>query len=276
MIAISAAWLDPLRERPIFEAYPLLTPLLPRLQETHDVLMRFEQRGTAGPVEANIRQLTAALLELDGAHDRVARGIHAVLTGLADLSEDASSQAVLLDVRDDLLPSGLRETQRTYLEQSGNLRRVREHVLTARLDVLRTVPLPAGDTLADAVAGWAEIGLEFERLDAQRRELQRSLQQVEPAVSLLEVRIAWVRLANAVLAAAELERLPVDAQTRLLGPLREAEGKADRLLARRRAAPVLDLDDEDPAEPAQADAVFKDDLRVLEDTVDAVADLERV
>lgn len=236
MIAISAAWLDPNRDRPLFEGHALLAPLLPRLEETHELLVRFVQRDATGPVQASIRELTSAFVELDGAHDRLARGIHAVLTGLAELSEDASSRAVLLDLRDELLPTGLREIQRSYLEQSGNLRRIREHVMSTRRDLLRTIPLPAGDTLADAVEAWGDTGLEFERLDARRRELQRERDLVPPAISHIEVRHAWVRLANAVVAAADLEGLPGATLSRLLGPLREAEAKADRLAARRRPA----------------------------------------
>src|SRR5690606_28863513 len=95
-----------------------------------------------------------------------------------------------------------------YLEQSGNLRRVREHVLTARRDVLRTIPLPAGDSLAEAVDAWADTGLQFESLDARRRELQRDREEVVPAISHVDVRHAWGRLATAVIAAAELEGLP--------------------------------------------------------------------
>lgn len=245
MIAISAAWLDPARERPLFEDHALLAPLLPRLQEVHGQLVSFEQRKAAAPIQANIRDLTTALVELDATHDRLARGIYGLLTSLAELSEDTSSRAVLLDVRDDLLPAGLREVQRTYLEQSGNLRRVREHVLTARRDVLRTIPLPAGDTLADAVEAWADTGLQFESLDARRRELQRDRDEVVPAIPHVEVRHAWGRLANAVIAAADLEGLPRAALARLLGPLQDAEGKADRAATRRRSTP-----EEEYEEPA--------------------------
>jgi len=171
------------------------------------------------------------LNELDGHHDRIARGIYGLLTALAELSNDVSTRDTLLQLRDELLPLGLREIQRTYLEQSGNLQRVHDHVLPRSTVLLQTVPLPEGGTLADLVAGWAELGPEFDRLDSSRRSLRRELEAMVPTGTLIDARGEWIRLVNAMLAGADLEPLsPVD-EARVFDPMREAEAKSRSVTA---------------------------------------------
>jgi len=229
MVHLSAAWLDPKRERPLLESHLLLAGLIASLETAHSALLVFDVSSPEmGEKEQQIVNLAAALTKLDRDHDRIARGFYKLLDGLAELSNDSASRFALLELRDALLPLGLREAQRSYLEQSENLHRIREQVLPKFADLLRTIPLPEGDNLGHAVERWTLLGIGFDRVDSDRRKLQRELDALVPSGNLNEARLAWVRTVNAMLVNAVLAPVNQSEDRRLFDALREAEAKADR------------------------------------------------
>jgi len=226
MLALSGPWLNPDGELALLQSHPLNVAVIPLLERAHNDLLRFDVSNARTEVELRIADLTARLTRVDADHDRLARGIHGLLTSLAELSDEPDDRELLLSTRDALLPLGLRETQRTYLEQTGNLERVRQHVLPRAVPILRTVSLAGGRTLEDAVLGWSSLGGEFETLGHSRRTLQAELDALTPEGNVQQARNVWIRVVNAMLSNVNLVPMSPADEDRLFGPLREAEDKA--------------------------------------------------
>nr|MCU0685328.1 hypothetical protein [Polyangiaceae bacterium] len=87
MLALSAGWTDPQRERAALEA-SVAAPLLPKLDEAHAELASSAEPAAEEEAERELADLQAQEADLDRTHDRKVRGTYYVLTGLSELADD--------------------------------------------------------------------------------------------------------------------------------------------------------------------------------------------
>ena len=154
MLALSASWTDPERERPALEA-SVAAPLLPKLDAAHEGLVATAQPAAVSEAERELSELQAKEAEVDRVHDRKLRGTYYLLTGLAELADDPGVADSRLALRDALFPAGLAATQRTYLEEAGDveaLPRRLDDELAPRLDEAFVTPLRLAEAKADRKA----------------------------------------------------------------------------------------------------------------------------
>src|SRR5262245_23424425 len=122
MVILSERLVDPKKYRKQLTALPLVAPLVPVLQQVHEDLVAKQKMGSA--IAAEIATLQKQQGERDSRHDRKIRGTHAVLTGFAELADDPEEARLLLDLRDRLLPIGLKAMTRSYVDEAGDAARL--------------------------------------------------------------------------------------------------------------------------------------------------------
>src|SRR5437016_1974749 len=103
MSRLTEAWIDPAHDRALLEAVPLAAALLPRLEEAHRGLQR--PAATDSVAAAEIAYIEKEEQAADLRHDRKQRGTFAVLTGFAELVDEAESVEEILALRDELFPN---------------------------------------------------------------------------------------------------------------------------------------------------------------------------
>lgn len=229
MVTLSERWLDAKKHRKVLTALPLLAPLVPVLQKAHGDLVAKQKMGSA--ITAEIVTVQKQQAERDARHDRKIRGSHAVLTGFADLADDPEQARLLLDLRDRLLPIGLKATMRSYVDEAGDATRLPARLDDASKKLLARLPTPQGP-LGDHVAAWTDEAREIGALEEQRDHLNHRLAAGEggpSAAEVLQARNAWIRVVRALESNLALSPEASDETLeKLLGPLRRAELKADR------------------------------------------------
>jgi hypothetical protein len=238
MVKLSAAWLDPARQRPLLESVPLVAAVLPKIDEAHRGLLDTQPRRAPAPLEAELDAIQQKQVAVDTVHDRKMRGTFGLLTALADLTEDPSEAARYVELRDTVCPKGLKGTTQSYAEQAGAAR-----LLPARLDaedekLLESIPLRGG-RLKDAVKAWTGAALELEKLEDEKAEIARQLEASEairPA-DALQARYRWIRAARGLEANLELAEGDEATLQAILGPLYEAAKKAERKKVAKGGAP---------------------------------------
>lgn len=248
MVSLSSSWLDPARDRPAIEALLLVAPLLPALAQVHGNLL--SKQHLRASLESEVASLVEAEATADGIHDRSKRGVHALLTALAELTRDPARSAAYLDLRDRLMPQGMMEVRRPYLEQVGDA-----EALPARLDpparsLLESITTPEGP-LQSHVDTWIAAAGDLGRLEKRRAELevQRTTTQSVSASQAHSVKLTWIRVVRAMLNLIEVDPAATpEIRDRLLAPLYRAEAQADR----RARGPVVD-DGEDDVVPEPVD-----------------------
>lgn len=237
MLALSAAWTDPQRERPALEA-SVAAPLLPKLEEAHEGLVATALPAVVGESERELAELQTKEAELDRAHDRKVRGTYYMLTALSELADDPDEAESRLALRDALAPAGLAATQRTYLEEAGDV-----EVLPQRLDdkqraELGQISSSKGRTLADEVDAWMSSARTLGELEGKRAELvaKRSSATVGRSSSVVSARNQWTRVVNTIAQTIALVEITPRLDEAFVTPLLLAEGKADRKARGARAA----------------------------------------
>ncbi|HEU4410210.1 MAG TPA: hypothetical protein VFS43_33450 [Polyangiaceae bacterium] len=230
MLALSAAWTDPQRDRPALGA-SVAAPLLPKLDAAHEGLAATAQPATAAEAERELAELQAKEAEIDRVHDRKVRGTFYVLTGLAELADDPEVAESRLDLRDALIPAGLAATQRTYLEEAGDVEALPKRLDDDHREELGQVAVGDGRTLADEVDAWTSSARQLGELEAKRAELvaKRAAAAPERSSSVARARNRWARVVKAIAQAIELDdTIAPRLDEAFLTPLRLAEAKADR------------------------------------------------
>ena len=94
MVSVSAAWLDPNRERPILTKHKRTKALVEDLDDAHAGILRFQTKRAK--LSADLKALGDRTTVLDATHDRHARGLFNVLDGLADLTDDEERKAAMV------------------------------------------------------------------------------------------------------------------------------------------------------------------------------------
>lgn len=247
MVSLSSSWLDPARDRPLLEALGLVAPLLPALGQVHgDLLTKQHLRAS---LESEVASLIEAEATVDGIHDSAKRGVHTLLSALAELAKAPERTAAYLDLRDRLMPLGMMEVRRPYLEQVGDA-----EALPARLDtnartLLQSIDTPEGP-LQSHVDTWIAAAGELGRLENRRAEIevQRTTGQSVSASEAHTVKRTWIRVVRAMLNLIEVDPAATPAiKDRILAPLYRAEALADR----RARGPVDDGEDDILPEPVE-------------------------
>jgi hypothetical protein len=229
MVNVSGPWLDPEQVRPVFTALPLLAALLPILEEAHEGLLSTQRRGST--LQQQIKALVDKGVELDALHDRKMRGAYNYLGALDDMTDDPAFAASVRNLRDRLVPAGLKATIRSYTDQAGDAKMLPSRLDEASTRVLKKLKTPEGP-LSDVVDAWIATALELEKVDAQRIELEKLVKAGAGGITARDVvnaRNAWIRAVRAVETNLELEKGATDEIVeRILGRLRREETKAER------------------------------------------------
>lgn len=225
MVAISNAWTDPERERPLFAKYKRLAPWLEDVEAAHARLHEAQTSTKAAPPELIAINERAALL--DAIHDRKVQGLHELLSALAKLSEDANQASEFITLRDELLPSGRAIVNRSYLDQAGEASFIDSRLSKRSKELLRDVTvdcIPLGKHVED----WKRSAAELGEVEAVRVRMAKEAKEVSIA-SLGKARNEWIAAVNAVVFAVDREKgMTVEDRRRLLEPLETALAKAAR------------------------------------------------
>lgn len=240
MLTISERWLDPERDRPILERYPLLSALLPRLVKAHTSLVEFQRASTEAQSEiAAVQKEQAAL---DAEHDRKIRGVFGILTGLGELAATEEKARHYFDLRDRILPDGLRATKRSYVDEGGEVVLLQGRLDDATKSALEAIVTPEG-SLYSHVLDWMKAATALVELDEKRLDIERAAMDQTRKSDVLRARNEWIRVGNGLEANIQLEDASAEDIYRLFRHLERAEARADR-----RAPPeALKLEDEPPA-----------------------------
>jgi hypothetical protein len=245
MVTITGRLLDPERDRPVVETLPLVSPLIPAMEMVHNGLL--SRQHLIAAIERELGKVLDGISTSDRLHDRKKRGVYGCLTALAELTDDAGRAAAYLDLRDRLMPLGLMEVRRPYLEQVGDAQRMPGRLDDASRALLASISTPEGPVQSH-VDQWVAAALEIGRLDERRAQIeaQRSTGQEASPGEAYAMKLSWMRVMRSVRDMLETDpQATPEIKERLLAPLRRAEAMADR----RRRGGVNDGDGGDLEDP---------------------------
>jgi hypothetical protein len=249
MVTITARLLDPERDRPVVETLPLVSPLIPAMELVHNGLL--SRQHLLAAIERELAKVLDGTSTFDKLHDRKKRGVYGCLTALAELTDDPARAAAYLDLRDRLMPLGLMEVRRPYLEQVGDAQRLPSRLDEASRALLAAIATPEGP-MQSQVDEWVAAAMEIGRLDERRAQLeaQRSTGPDASPAQARAAKLAWIRVIRSVLDMLEIDpQATPEIKERLLAPLHRAEAQAGR---RRRRDETEDGEGgelEDPDDP---------------------------
>ncbi|MBI4820249.1 MAG: hypothetical protein HY791_28530 [Deltaproteobacteria bacterium] len=233
MIRISDRWLNPAKDRALLESIPLAAALLPAIEGAHRGLS--DLRAEAEDRTNELARVFAEAEAADQIHDRKLRGSFGLLTVLAELADSSEISAELMDLRDRLMPQGLRATHLSHVEEAVNAESVRQALDEETRAELRTIPTIEGRTLEQEIETWLAAAAELGHLTAQRVLLEHEDRSAaEARAERIDAKNAWIRSTHALLAVLDLtmgqERRNLET---LLKELRAAERRADRRHAKK-------------------------------------------
>jgi hypothetical protein len=263
MVTITGRLLAPERDRPVIETLPLVSPLIPAIELVHNGLL--SRQHLIAAIERELARVLAGLATFDKLHDRKKRAVYNCLTALAEITDDAARAAAYLDLRDRLMPLGLMEVRRSYLDQVGDAQLLPSRLDDASRALLASITTPEGP-LQSHVDQWVSAAIEIGRLDERRAQLEaeRSTGQDASPGEAYAMKLAWIRVMRSVLNMLEIDpQATPEIKERLLAPLRRAEAQAER---RRRGEDGEDDAEEPIALPIPAPG---DDLASAPAPVDA-------
>lgn len=224
MVSITAAWLDPQRERPLLEGLPRAKALMADVEAAHEALHVYQKNKTAE--EVRLAELGAQAAAKDAEHDRKARGLYNVLDGFADLVDDPVLAALARAVRDQVFTAGLTGVNASYSEEAGQASLVDKRLTTDSKQFLAGTTL--GDrSLAAWLSSWQGVARELGAIEAQRVKTAGD-QAEKPGSAVVRARNQWIRVAYAMMNMIELEKVDDATRRRLLEHLEAAEAKAGR------------------------------------------------
>lgn len=227
MVTITGPWLDPKKQRPALERLPRVSAFLPDIEEAHQGLIKFQKKDSA--LSAELGRLTERTTALDMTHDRKARGLWNVLSGLADLVDDDVQADGFITARAELIPTGLLVVNPSYRDEAGAAKLVEGRLTADSKKILEDTQV-AGEPLAKWVDGWLRAAHELGEIEEERVKVQGLISgEPGPGGDAVRARHQWIRIVSTVLQALELET-DIDAKTRksVLEQLESALAKAGR------------------------------------------------
>jgi len=229
MITLSGGWLDAAKVRTQIEGVPEAAALLPAIDGAHRRVLKTQAKPNKGSAELVAIQEEQA--ELDGTHDRSARGTYGALTAFADLTADPDEAARYLALRDKIfLPeTGLRVIQASYGDEASEALLVEQRLDDEDRALLKKLPIPGGHLL-DAHKARMTAAKRLGVLDDKRKALESKLEEKETIkqADVLKARNGWIQAARALVTVIDLAQPSVAVRQRILGPLEAAEKKAGR------------------------------------------------
>ena len=247
MIAITDGWVDPKKDRPLLETYPLLAGILPIMSALYHELLRVAV--ISSDFEERVRVLSEKAAAVNDEFDDACRTFHSVLTSLA-LVSGAERRALVEKVRDTLMPDGLAIIKLSYLEKSGIAETVLSQMKPEWQEMFEGINLD-GQSLFQLFSKWTSAGQALGDISRQRSQLVDPNRNGEvTAGDAQKVRYKWVRTVHVLVRMLELESdIPEDVRYRLLQPLRDAEAQ----YASKRNRNSNEDDSDEDNEPASTD-----------------------
>jgi len=231
MHAIASAWLDPAKERPILARLPFVGPLLNKLHQVQEGLLAHQNAGRQELPE--VRELIARTTALDADHDRYSRGLHAIVTGIAEISDEPATAERYRTLRTALFPTGLDINRQGYLVEAGEPafreRRLSDddNALLAKTRVITPEGEVSLRNVLDKLARVAHALGDAESTKVRLRQESANESSRGPA------RKAWSRVVSHILATLDLEEgLTDEERRRILEPLESALSRAAKAKAR--------------------------------------------
>ncbi len=251
MVAVSLGWLDPAQFRPLIEGFALGRARLPFIEQAHRGLTALADYETAADRELAALQAESQAAEVT--FGGCARGVHLVLTGLAEAADTPELAARYTSVRDTVLPQGTAIVRLKYAEKGG----AAEMIATSRTPevdlVLASVTLLDRTTLADTLDALVAAGRTLARNENRKRDIERRrVALTEGAPQTQQARLFWMRVARALTEDVAMAGLDAETADRILGGLREAIARAGA--AARVEEPTDDTETETDATPPVKDA----------------------
>ncbi|MBI2378827.1 MAG: hypothetical protein HYV07_32835 [Deltaproteobacteria bacterium] len=233
MLRISDRWTSTAKDRALVEAIPLANALLPAIDAAHRALL--DLRGESDDRTNELARVIAASEAADQVHDRKLRGSYGLLTVLAELADSSEVASDLIELRDRLMPQGLRGTHLSHVEEAVNAEAIRQLLDDETRVSLSKIPTVEGRTLGHEIEAWLAAAAELGHLTAQRVMLEHEDRDAaEARIERINAKNAWIRSVHALIAVLDLtsgtDRKVLEG---LLADLRSAEGRADRRHARR-------------------------------------------
>ena len=222
MIAISESWVNPEKDRALLESHRLTAGLVPILAREHNALLR--TRMSRLEMDDKQKELAEKAAVLDTAHDEAYRTLHGMLTSLAMMSGD-ERRARLDEIRETLMPEGIRDPQLTFLAESGTVE-MATSMLSREMEALMRGIEVDGRSLMQLFNEWVDAGSKLGNVERQRTQLAE-MKGGEGWLTGRDIqngRYRWMRAVNALLALLELDSdISEQTKTRILQPLRDAE-----------------------------------------------------
>lgn len=180
-----------------------------------------------------MRALIATATQLDAEHDRLARGIHSIIAGFAELSNPQYAEGYRA-LHAQLFPTGLSINRQTYIGQAGEVDLREGRLSTESRNLLEATFVSTKEgprSLRNLVDEWNRTARALGEAEAQKVRLKREdIQEISRAAA----RKAWAGIVRHFLATLDLEDgLSAKDRSRILEPLESALAKA--ALARAKA-----------------------------------------
>lgn len=228
MISLTAAWLDPARDRPVLAKLPHCAPLLPDVQAAHDSLMKANSKVQLASPE--LQGLVAECAALDAKHDRKLRGIRSVLDGLALLSDDPNDARAYEALRDEVSgPLGAGAIHASFLEEGTNATGTDKR-LTKKSKTLAKATGAGAKTIDKWIKDWRGVAEALVEASTSKRAVSGASEGAAPG-ELLQARNAWVRAVGDVLKMMDRDDPDRAVRQRLTSPLAVEVAKAEAAIA---------------------------------------------
>ena len=217
----------------------IMTPMLPILLEAHQGLYKALPQDP--PPE--YLELCNRSQELDKQHDAQVHVIYGGLTALAASEEDGET---FLEIRDALLPAGLKHTQSSFRAEAGHASIVIANLTTAQLKRLGSARL-GSSTMRQLVEQWGTTAESLGSVEWQRSQLRTDF---EGSGDSRSARNSWIKAVKALVLLATWADLSDDEDRLLFSELRTVEAQADARARRAGADDTAedDADDDDASE----------------------------
>ena len=224
MIAISDPLVDPEKDRPLLESYPMTAGLVAVLMVIHSRLLKI--RNTVSDTIEKARQLSAQAKELNARYDVLYRSIYSVLGAWCVSASSEARRVVFEKTREILFPEGLSGVQRTYLSSAGLANQAMSQVTPEIETILREIGVD-GRSLFEMFMEWVNTGRKLGEVARQQMLFpeERESSQVS-AGDVQTARFRWIRFMKALRILLELDDdAPSELKARVLQPLQVAERK---------------------------------------------------
>ena len=226
MITILDALLDSKAALPAVKALPRSAALIPDLETARKGLQDFH--AVSGKGSPELAKVQARAAELDGRHDRMARGLDGVIEGLMELTTDSDFAAQLGTLRTEILgPKGLLVVSSSHADEAQNAKLVDKR-LTEESKVILDEVTVHDRTLGDWVKDWQKVARDLGKADAERTALEANATTTGQPSQAVRARNTAIRTLNAFMTMLDLDDPSPAIRATILGPLDVALSKAER------------------------------------------------